>query len=66
MKYKAEIIADNMKDLTKQLKETYNTLLWDDEFIERIESKNIASAWFTRYANITSIEENDDEKVNTD
>lgn len=56
LKYKVEIIADDIYELMDQLQETYLSLHEDQDFVDRISNKGMRSTFFTKYANIEIID----------
>ncbi len=62
MKYKLEIMADDVTELMFKARKTIESVRGDADFIERIESKGMKSCFFTRHANILVIDENKDEE----
>jgi len=60
MKYKLEIIADSIGELMTKTRITFMDVSNDNDFIRRIESKGMSSMFFTKYANILTIDENDE------
>ena len=60
MRYKIEIIADSMSELVTKLRSTFCELASPKSipFVKDIESKGMTSVFFTKYANIHTIDEN--------
>lgn len=57
MKYKLEIISNNIHELIEQTRDTFFSLSSDIKFVRRIESKGMESIFFTEHANIIIIDE---------
>lgn len=56
MKYKLEIIANDVTELMFKARKTVDSVRGDIEFIERIESKGMESVFFTEHSNISVID----------
>jgi hypothetical protein len=60
MRYKLEIIADSLGELMTKTRITFVEVSSDPEFQKRIESKEMSSVFFTKYANIHTIDNSND------
>ena len=56
MRYKLEIFADSLGELMTKTRVTFVEVSSDADFQKRIESKGISSIFFTKYANILTID----------
>jgi len=59
--YRVEIQADDLDELIYRIQETAIALQRDDDFCDRIRAKGMNSAFSTKYANILTINKEDDE-----
>ena len=62
MIYQVEIQADDLDELIYRIQETAIALQRDDDFCDRIRTKGMKSAFFTKYANILTIDEEEDDE----